>query len=102
MFLESLINGLATALGYFIVFVLMGLLTWRFGSRIASAMIGSMMQNLMSVMTGVGQPPSMGTRGDSPMANMDMTQCAICSFPLVTSFKYCPDCGVEVKKETAS
>lgn len=102
MFLESLISGIASALGYFIVFVLMGLLTWRFGSRIASAMIGSMMQNLMRVMAGGGQPPPMGTREGTPMAPMEITTCANCSYPLVTSFKYCPECGVEAKMELSS
>jgi len=81
VFLDNLVGGVATALGYLLVFGLLSIVMWKVGPRLYGKLLNQMLQGLQGV------NPSGRT------ALPEEAPCANCGGPIYKLYPRCPWCG---------
>jgi len=88
MFIEHFLTGLATGLGYLVIIVVVGVLSWRLGIKAYRKFMRKFPLDLLS---GIGN----SSRSSIPK----QVSCSNCGAPIFETYKYCPFCGRKQKEE---
>jgi len=84
VFVENLVGGMATALGYLVVFGLLSVVTWKVGSKLYGKYLNQMLQAMTARPTTATDP--------------DTERCD-CGGASYKRYPYCPWCGVKRQVE---
>ncbi len=87
VFVENLVNGVATALGYLLIFGLLTIVMWKLGPKLYGKFLNQIIQGMTA-------------RPTTAPEEEHWERCERCGVPSGKLFLYCPWCGAKRQVET--